>query len=162
MHQTQIRRLVMAALFTALTVVATTIISIPLPHGFANLGDAAVLLAGGILGGPLGIVAAGVGSALADMLLGFTVYAPATLVIKGGMAALFCWIYGKKTTLLRSIFGAVAAECVMVLGYFLYETVLYGAAVAALSIFGNAMQGAVGAAVACAVLPLAGRMKNIG
>ncbi len=161
MKNNKIKRLVLAALFTALTAVATAMISIPLPHGFANLGDAVVLLAGGLLGGPLGIVAAGVGSALADMLLGFTAYAPATLVIKGAMAAVFWLLYGKKANVWRMILAAVLAECVMVGGYFLYETILYGAAAAALSIFGNAMQGAVGAAVACAVLPIVKRMKGL-
>lgn len=159
MKNNQVKRLVVAALFTALATVATAVISIPLPHGFANLGDAVVLLAGGLLGGPLGIAAAGVGSALADMLLGFTLYAPATLVIKGAMAAVVWMVYGKKQTVWRMILAAVLAECVMVGGYFLYETILYGAAAAVLSIFGNAMQGAVGAVVACVVLPLAKRLK---
>ncbi len=160
MKNNKVKKLVLAALFTALATVATAVIAIPLPHGFANLGDAVVLLAGGVLGGPLGIMAAAVGSALADMLLGFTLYAPATLVIKGVMATVFWLVYGKKTTVLRSIVGAVLAECVMVFGYFLYETVLYGAAAAALSIFGNAVQGAIGAAVACVLLPLLKKVKN--
>ena len=162
MKNEKIKNLVLTALFTALTAVATAMISVPLPHGFANLGDALVLLAGGILGGPLGALAAGVGSALADMLLGFTLYAPATLVIKGAMAFVFGLIYAKKPNVWRMIVAAVLAECMMVGGYFLYETILYGAAAAVLSVFGNAVQGAIGAAVACVVLPVMKRVKNIG
>ena len=162
MKENKTKRLVLAALLMALTTVATAVLSIPLPYGFANLGDAAVLLAGGVLGGPLGVIAAGVGSALADLVLGYTVYAPATLVIKGVMATVFCCIYGKKSSVLHMILAALSAECVMVGGYFLYETILYGAAAAALSIFGNAMQGGIGAALACVVLPLVKRLKNIG
>lgn len=161
MKNDKVKRLVLAALFTALATVATAMISIPLPHGFANLGDAVVLLCGGLLGGPLGILAAGVGSALADMLLGFTVYAPATFVIKGAMAAVFWLLYSKKANIWRMIVAAVLAECIMVGGYFLYETVLYGAAAAALSILGNSIQGAIGAAVACVVLPILRKIKNI-
>ncbi len=162
MKNNKVKKLVLAALFTALAAVATAVIAIPLPHGFANLGDAVVLLAGGILGGPLGILAAAVGSALADILLGFALYAPATFVIKGAMAAVFWLLYRKKANVWRMIVAAVLAECIMVGGYFLYETVLYGAAAASLSLFGNAVQGAIGAAVACVVLPLVNRMKNIG
>ena len=162
MKNNNVKKLVLAALFTALATVATAVVAIPLPHGFANVGDAVVLLAGGFLGGPLGIAAAAVGSALADVLLGFTLYAPATFVIKGAMAAAFAGIYGKKANIGRMIVAAVLAECIMVGGYFLYETVLYGVAAAILSVFGNAVQGAIGAAVACVVLPLLKRMKNIG
>lgn len=159
MKNENVKRLVLAALFCALTTVATAVLYIPLPYGFANLGDAAVLLAGGVLGGPYGIVAAALGSALADILLGFTVYAPATLVIKGVMAALFWVLYNKKGGVLRCILAAVLAEIVMVGGYFLYETLLYGAPAAALSVFGNAVQGAIGAALACVILPLLGKVR---
>ncbi len=162
MQNNKVKKLVLAALFTALATVATAVIAIPLPNGFANLGDTVVLLAGGVLGGPLGIVSAAVGSALADILLGYTLYAPATFVIKGAMATVFWLVYGKKTTVLRSITGAVVAECIMVGGYFLYETILYGAVAALPSVLGNTIQGAVGAAVACVVLPLVKQMKNIG
>ncbi len=161
MKNENIKRLVLAALLMALTTVATAVISIPLPHGFANLGDAAVLLAGGLLGGPLGIAAAALGSALADILLGFTLYAPATLVIKGVMAGLFALLYRKKSTVLRCVLAACLAELVMVGGYFLFETVLYGAAAAALSILGNSIQGAIGAALACVILPFAKRIKGL-
>ena len=155
------KKLVLTALFTALTAVAT-MLSVPLPHGFANLGDAVVLLAGGILSGPLGALAAGVGSALADVLLGFTLYAPATFVIKGAMAFVLGLIYAKKPHIWKMVVAVVLAECIMLGGYFLYETILYGAAAAALSVFGNAIQGGIGAVVACVILPVVKRLKNIG
>lgn len=159
MKDEKVRKLVFAALMTAVTTVATAVLYIPLPYGFANLGDAAVLLSGGLIGGPFGVLAAAVGSALADIVLGFTVYAPATFVIKGGMAALFMAVYGKKHTVLRCVLAAVLAETVMVGGYFLYETVLYGAPAAAMSVLGNAVQGGIGAALACIILPLLKRSK---
>ena len=46
-----IRTLVLAALFAALTCVATMVIQIPSPmNGYVNLGDCFVLLAGWVLG----------------------------------------------------------------------------------------------------------------
>lgn len=159
MKNENVKRLVVAALFCALTTIATAVLYIPLPYGFANLGDAVVLLAGGVLAGPYGIVAAAFGSALADVLLGFTVYAPATFVIKGAMAFAFGALCAKKAGIGRTIVAAGLAECIMVGGYFLYETLLYGAPAAALSVFGNAVQGAIGGTLACILLPLLKRVK---
>ena len=86
MTDQKLRKLVMAALFAALTTVMTMVIRIPSPmSGYVNLGDCAVLLSAWILGPGLGCAAAGIGSMLAD-LLGYPLYAPGTLVVKGLMA----------------------------------------------------------------------------
>ena len=88
------KKIVMAALIAALTCVATMIIKIPSPlEGYLNLGDCVVLLAGWTLSPIYGFLAAGLGSALADMFSGYVVYAPATLIIKDIMALLayFCF-----------------------------------------------------------------------
>ena len=62
--------LTLAAVLAALTTVAT-LIQIPRPHGYINLGDTIVNCAGWILGGTYGAAAAGIGSALADIVSGF-------------------------------------------------------------------------------------------
>ena len=86
MSDFKIRRLVLAALFAALCTVMTLVIQVPSPmQGYVNLGDCAVLLSAWILGPGLGCAAAGIGSMLAD-LLGYPLYAPGTLVVKGLMA----------------------------------------------------------------------------
>lgn len=141
-------KLVLAALFAALCCVATMLIHIPIPatNGYINLGDGVVLLGAFLLGPVYGMAAGGLGSMLADLLLGYAAYAPGTLVIKGLMAlcaALIVKKAGGRTAGL--ILGALAGELVMVLGYFAYESTLlgYGLAAAA-SIPGNALQGAGG------------------
>lgn len=56
---------------------------IPATQGFFNIGETGVYLAA-ITGGPIvGMIGGGVGSMLADLFLGYGVYAPATLVVKG-------------------------------------------------------------------------------
>lgn len=149
------KRMVLAALFTALVCVFTAIIIIPLPNGFANLGDCFVILSGALLGPVWGVLAAACGSALADLFLGYTLYAPATFLIKGVMAfvvwLLFCKL--RAPHLVRLIAAALCAELVMVGGYFAFEWVLYGAAAIA-SVTGNAIQGGIGALAACLLLPL--------
>ena len=81
------KKIVMAAMFAAIICIATFIVKIPTPmRGYMNLGDCAVLLAGWLLSPGYGFLAAGLGSALADVFGGYAVYAPATFVIKGIMA----------------------------------------------------------------------------
>lgn len=60
MKQTKLRTLILAAMFAALTCVATMIIHIPSPiGGYFNLGDCMVLLSAFVLGPVWGTAAGG-------------------------------------------------------------------------------------------------------
>lgn len=86
----------------ALTVVValmTLFVRVPLPtRGYFNVGDIAVVFAGLVLGSlgkerrfGWGAAAGGIGSALADIIGGYAIFAPVTLIAKGlegGLAAL--------------------------------------------------------------------------
>lgn len=147
------QNLVLAGLLAAFTAIATLLIQIPTPtKGYVNLGDCFVNISGWILGPVYGGAAAGVGSALADMISGYTVYAPATLVIKAGMAAASAVIYTKLSRRFSGfaarIAAAVTAELIMSFGYMAFESVLYGSAAAALpGIPANLAQGILGAVI---------------
>ena len=152
-------KLVYVSLVAALVCVAT-LIYLPLPIGYANLGDAVVLTAGFILGPISGGLAGGIGAALADLFAGYPQYIPATFVIKALVAVIAALVYksmlsGKKNGLVSRILAAVVAEAFMVLGYYVYEaTVLsYGFGGALASVAGNCTQALVCAAVAVVVLP---------
>ena len=112
-----------------------------------NLGDCFVLLAGWVLGPVYGFLAAGIGSMLADIFTSYAHYAPASFLIKGLMAvvcALLMRILPQIPRIARLI-GAVAAEVLMVGGYFGYACLLLGKGLAALSsVPGNLMQGFAG------------------
>lgn len=72
---------------TAFVFITTSVIKIPIPftNGYIHAGDTAIFL-GGILLGPVhGAVAAGIGSAMADLLGGYAHWALPTLLIKGLM-----------------------------------------------------------------------------
>ena len=83
------KRLALAGQLCGATLLLT-LLSIPLPsgYGYVNLGDAGVFLCACLLPGGLGALAAGVGAALADLILGWAVYAPVTLLVKGLTALL--------------------------------------------------------------------------
>lgn len=67
-----LKQIVMTALFAALACVATMSIRIPTPgtNGYIHPGDAIVILSGVILGPAWGSLAAGIGSAMADLRAG--------------------------------------------------------------------------------------------
>ena len=88
------QKIAVTALLAALTCVATMVIKIPSPmKGYLNLGDCVVLTAGWMLSPVYGFLAAGLGSALADLFSGYVVYAPATFLIKGLMALVARFVY---------------------------------------------------------------------
>jgi uncharacterized membrane protein len=140
----------------AATAALTMLISIPFPltRGYFNLGDAMVMLAGLLLGARLGGIAGGVGSAIADVLLGFGYFAPMTLLIKGTEGFL-TGLIGHNRTLPFRIAGVVAGAIAMLLGYFSVETPLYGigAAIAELSTI-NILQVTAGAIISLILIQL--------
>ena len=160
MRGATIKKLVLAALMAALTYVATSIVQIPSPmQGYVNLGDCFVLLSGWLLGPWWGAAAGGIGSMLADLVLGYGHYAPGTLIIKGAMALVAALVFKafRKNTA-GALIGGVAAEVVMVVGYFGYAALLLGKGIgAAASVPGNLVQGAVGLVAGFLLLQVARR-----
>ena len=143
------RRIVTAALLASLACVATMLIKIPSPlKGYINLGDCVVLLAGWVLSPVYGFLAAGIGSALADVFSGYVLYAPATFVIKGCMALIahsgFRWCRKRLGPTPSTLISGTAAELCMVGGYFVFEGLLYGFLPSLVNIPANAVQGVAG------------------
>ena len=155
-----LRLLTLAALLAAMTTVATMLIQIPTPtKGYVNLGDSIVNVAAWLLGPAFGAAAAGIGSAAADIISGYVVYAPATLIIKAAMAVVSFYVFKTVNTKFSSlpsrIAAAVSAEVVMMVGYTVFEAIMYHSMSAAvLGLPGNIVQGALGAAVSVAVYEL--------
>ena len=151
----------LCAVLAALACVATMVVQIPSPmNGYVNLGDCFVLLSGWLLGPWWGAAAGGIGSMLADLLLGYGHYAPGTLVIKGLMALVGALVFkalGKKSA--AALVSGVVSEVIMVVGYFGYAGLLLGKGIgAAASIPGNLVQGAVGLVAGFLLLQVARRI----
>lgn len=150
MQSKKIRKITLTSVLAALTCVATMLIRIPTPtKGYVNLGDCLVNISAWLLGPLWGSAAAGIGSALADLFAGYIVYAPATLVIKALMAVVSFKVVDitakKLPSLPARIMAAIFAEIIMGLGYFLFESAIYGSfAAASLGIVGNLVQGIMG------------------
>ena len=163
-------RIVLTAMFAALVCVSTIVIHIPSPvGGYVNLGDALVLMSAFLLGPVYGGAAAGIGSALADLITGYAYYAPGTLVIKlliAVAAALVCRALAKglpsTKPLARYVVAGIPGEIIMVLGYLFYAWVCLSRGASALaSVPGNVAQAAAGIVIAVVFTPLVTRPKEI-
>ncbi len=146
MSQKRTQKLAFAALFAALTFAATWV-SFPSPFGGnVNLGDCILLVAAWMPLEPWSIFACAIGASLTDLAAGYAIYAPATFVIKALMVLIAVLIkrgMPKLPDIWRAILSGVAAELVMVFGYFVYEIFLYGVAGAAFNIPFNLVQGGI-------------------
>ncbi len=149
---TNIKRLSLYGVFTALIALATTFLKIPGPTGFYHLGDVVIYTAAAILGGPFAAASASLGSALADVWAGYASFAPWTLVIKGiagYVAGAIPRRYGRKYRTPAMIAGAVVITC----GYAAATAVMFDPAAAVAETLGNVLQSAVGVVGAVALVP---------
>ena len=172
MKKTKIVKLIMAALFAALTCIFTMLpIGIPsLTEGYIHFGDCFVLLSGWYLGF-YGVLAAGIGSMLTDILGGYLIYAPATLIIKM-LVALVAFLFlkisnqNKTVNFALRLSGGIVAELLMAFGYYLYSATVmgYGFIASAAEIPNNLVQGGVGvtaAIILAQIIDSTGVLKKI-
>ena len=160
------KKLALTALMAALTAVLT-LASVPLPGGgYYNFGDVAIFIAAAALGPVAGAFAGGLGGALGDLILGYTFYAPFTLVIKAleGLIAGLLFKAFKSAfikeggTVKKVVFSAVSnvvGGLIMAAGYFLAEELLLAEGKwqgGLVNLPWNILQGALSAVVAAVVL----------
>ena len=147
MNDRHIRLLTTAGILSAAIFLLTAFVRIPLPTGYLNLGDAGVFMVAMLLPAGYAALCAGVGSMLAD-LIGFPLYAPVTLAVKGLTALAFALLWRKLPKKLRYL--AFLAVLIVPLGYFAFEFVVFkNFAWADLPM--NLLQAAVGAGLAWAL-----------
>ena len=93
------RAIAVNALAAALVCIGTMAIQIPIPLGYMHLGNACILLMAAMFGPVTGMLAGGIGSAMADLLTGYTQWVLPTLLIKCAMG--FVLWRGKTGTACR-------------------------------------------------------------
>ena len=163
-----VRALTLLALLIALTTVATMLVQIPTPatQGYINLGDSMVYVSALLFGPLAGLLAGGIGSALADWLTGYQQFAPYTLVIKGleGLViGLIAWklLKGRPSRTLAGIvsmvLSIVVGGAVMVGGYYVVEQFVMGRGALA-EVPGNIFQAVGGLVIA---IPVTLLLRNV-
>lgn len=150
MNNNNIKKIVMCGFGMAVVFVLTAFVAVPIGQfGYVNLGDSGVMLFASLLNPALAFLVGGIGSASADLYLGFSQYAIFTFIIKGLEAVVVSYVF-KMLKGKVSYFGFLLAIVVMVFGYYLTDAILYGDFIVALGGVGfNFMQGMVSLIVAC-------------
>jgi len=130
MKKDPVYKLVFTALMAALVCVAT-FLRFPFLGSKVHLGNTACLLAGLLLGGPMGGLAAGIGSALNDLVSGYPIDEMlVTFVSKFVMAFLCAALAGRGEKRVRlfvaSAVGALSYVLLYMLKTFVYRRFVYG------------------------------------
>ena len=139
------REIAISAIMAALVSVSTLLIQFPIPatQGFFNVGDAMVMVAALTFGPIVGFFAGGFGSALADLIGGWYVWIPFTIVIKGleGFLAGSIVVLDERNRGVRTkIVAWIVAGSEMVVGYFLVQYYMYGLGAALIELPFNIIQ----------------------
>ena len=137
-HKISTFSLCCGALLTALVCIMTMVIQIPIPLGYAHLGDAMILLGVAYFGRREAVWASGIGSSLADLLTGFTQWGIPTFFIKVIIVLIASQLMfdkegGYRLWHPRNLFAAVLSMAWMVIGYVVVGSILYGSIPAGLA-----------------------------
>lgn len=151
MERQKLARLAYGGVFAAAIAVATIFFKVPIIVGYVHLGDGLIFLAAAVLG-PFAALAAGVGSAIADLMSGYLIYIPVTFCIKGVMAFIASWGWRHRLGFWQTACLYTLCEAFMVGGYFLFEWAIYGIETASVAVVFNGVQGLVGMAVGCVLV----------
>lgn len=120
------RRVAILAVSIAMVAALISIVPIPIPvtAGYTHPGAVAEVFIALAFGPWVGMVAAGVGAALSDLLLGFGSYAPLSLVAHGTFG-LLVGLIGWKRSLRYQILGWILGGLALVAIYFLGEVLIF-------------------------------------
>lgn len=156
----KVKNMTLIALLMAMTTIITMYISFPIFQGYLNLGDVIVMSMGLLI--PLNLVfLAGVGAALADLLLGYGQYAFFTLVIKTIEAYIIGKWAVKHSDKKVPIHIFLTAGIWMAFAYGLTDIILTQNPLIFFTSFGyNSLQGIVCALIAFMLVPILKKIKN--
>jgi uncharacterized membrane protein len=125
------KTIAVTAVCIALVTVLVAIVPIPIPAtgGFTHPGAIAEIFVSMAFGPIIGMIAAGLGAAIADLVLGYGSFAPMTLVAHGCLGFLAGWL-GWRKGWNGMLIGWIAGGLALVAIYFFGGATLYGFGVA--------------------------------
>ncbi|MDO5293510.1 MAG: ECF transporter S component [bacterium] len=158
----QIKQMVIAAVFIALTYVFTAFVNVRLPFGgnggLIHLGNIPLFIGAILFGRKTGALAGGIGMAMFDVLSGWTLWAPFTLITVGLMGYVVGAVTEKKHGFVWNLTAMLMALGIKIIGYYIAEGIIAGNwIVPVYSIPGNIIQ--VGTAIVV-VLLVAGQLEK--
>ena len=149
-----------SGILSALVFVITAYLHIPTYNGYVHCGDGLIFLAACVLPMPYSIIVGALGAMLADLLTGFAIWAPGSMIIKGLLARLFTCKSNKILTK-RNLVMLLPAALISTAGYYLYEALITGSFIASLSGIPGSIIQAVASSILFVVAGLAMDKYNI-
>ena len=139
-------RIASIAILAAVTTVLTRVVQIPTPaRGYINLGDVAIVFTAITLGPVSAMFAGGLGTALADLLSPFAVWAPISLVVHGLQGLLVGLIArARPANVGLNIVAGLVGIAVLVGGYLAGGSLIAGFGASLGDVPVNLIQGSVG------------------
>ena len=152
--------LILTSMLIALVFVSTVFLNIRLPissnGGLVHLGTAMLFIASILFGPKKGLLAGAIGMGLFDMVGGWLLWAPITIVsrsLQGYIVGKIAWSNGQKgNSIVLNLIGMIISIPFMVGVYYVGEAFLYGNWIAPLaSIPGDLIQNGIGIIIAIPV-----------
>ena len=155
--------LIITGLLAALVFVSTVFLNLKLPignGGLVHLGTAMLFIASILYGPKKGALAGAIGMGLFDMIGGWLLWAPITIVsrgLQGFIVGKIAWSNGRNgNSIAFNLIATIISMPFMIAVYYIGEGILYGNWIAPLaSIPGDLIQNALGVIIAipvCVVL----------
>ena len=156
-NSSRVKSLAITAICLVLVYVFTSVVNIRLPFGpnggLVHLGNVPLFVAAILFGKRTGMIAGGIGMGLFDLLSGWTLWAPFTLVIVGCMGFVVGAITEKRKNMGFIVLALIAACAIKIVGYYFAEVVIYGNWVVPFtSIPGNLIQIGVAAVITLIII----------
>ena len=123
MQELEIRQIVLTGVMIALVAACTLAVRIPFPltQGYFNLSDVGIYLAAFAFGPWVGLIAGGAGTALADTVGGYLMYAPISLITRGLQGLIAGVVARRGFGVGTMVLGWALGSSVMVGGYFVSQ-----------------------------------------
>ena len=159
--------LIMTSMLVALVFLSTFFLNIKLPisinGGLVHLGTAMLFIASILFGPKKGALAGAIGMGLFDLVGGWLLWAPITIVargLQGFIVGKIAWSNGRKgSSLAINVIATIVSIPFMIAVYYFGEVILYGNWIVPLtSIPGDLLQNALGMIIA---LPVCVALKKV-
>ena len=125
MKKNHLKLMCISGIFAAVVFVVTAYLHVPTYNGYVHFGDGFIFIAACILPMPYSVIVGVVGAMLADLLTGYAMWAPGSMIIKGVLALLFT-CKAKRIITGRNLIMLIPAAVISAGGYYLYESLITG------------------------------------
>jgi uncharacterized membrane protein len=147
------RTIALLGLLIAVTVVISRLLIIPIPmtHGNVNLCDAGIMIAALLFGRRGGVIVGGASGFILDLISGYSQYMLFSLIVHGVEG----WLVGQLgagKSKRRQLVAMSVGGLVMVVGYFVSDSILYAMPTGLIGMPTNAVQAILGGVIAFPVV----------